>query len=159
MRRCPKCLRVKTLFSFPKDRSRISGRYPWCSNCNTKNASAWGKRFPAKRSVQQKLYRNRHPERRKAICAHWFKTNKPKARSYCAARRARCKVGKKLRQAIEKIYTRAHELQQWFDVVVDHTIPLAKGGRHHPANLQIIYRIENLQKGARLDYAPSVVFV
>jgi 5-methylcytosine-specific restriction endonuclease McrA len=60
--------------------------------------------------------------------------------------------------AIEKVYARAQELRQWFDVVVDHIVPLAKGGAHSPENLQIIYAFENERKGARLDYKPRVIF-
>ncbi len=45
-----------------------------------------------------------------------------------------------------------------FPVVVDHIVPLSKGGAHSPENLQIIYGSENAKKGARLDYQPSVVF-
>lgn len=60
---------------------------------------------------------------------------------------------------IQKIYRRAEILRQWFDVVVDHIIPLARGGTHSsPGNLQIIYRKENNQKGAKLDFSPSVIF-
>lgn len=32
---------------------------------------------------------------------------------------------------------------------VDHVMPLAKGGRHHPDNLAIIPMIENRRKGAK----------
>ncbi len=60
---------------------------------------------------------------------------------------------------IDKIYARAFELRRWFDVVVDHIIPLAKGGAHSPENLQIIYAFENARKGDRLDYKPRVVFI
>jgi 5-methylcytosine-specific restriction endonuclease McrA len=61
-------------------------------------------------------------------------------------------------RAIRKIYERAAELRQWFDVVVDHIRPLAKGGAHSADNLQIIYRLENCSKGTRLDFCPSVIF-
>lgn len=60
---------------------------------------------------------------------------------------------------VERIYARAKELRQWFDVAVDHIIPLAKGGLHSPDNLQIIYRRENCRKGDKLNYSPAVVFV
>lgn len=33
---------------------------------------------------------------------------------------------------------------------VDHIIPLSKGGKHHPSNLQVIPATENLSKGAKL---------
>jgi len=33
---------------------------------------------------------------------------------------------------------------------VDHRIPLAKGGKHHPDNLWVIPAVENLRKGAKL---------
>jgi len=37
---------------------------------------------------------------------------------------------------------------------VDHIIPLAKGGLHHPLNLQIIPAIDNLEKS---DKMPEIV--
>tara|TARA_B100000161_G_C33498883_1_gene390669 strand:+ start:350 stop:973 length:624 start_codon:yes stop_codon:yes gene_type:complete len=33
---------------------------------------------------------------------------------------------------------------------VDHIIPLSKGGKHHPDNLQIILATQNLQKGSKI---------
>lgn len=33
---------------------------------------------------------------------------------------------------------------------VDHHIPLAKGGKHHPDNLWVIPAVDNLRKGAKL---------
>jgi hypothetical protein len=59
---------------------------------------------------------------------------------------------------IHKIYERCNWWKQWFDVVVDHAISLARGGTHEAKNLQIIYRFENEKKGARLDYKPRVIF-
>lgn len=60
--------------------------------------------------------------------------------------------------AVRNIYLRCAELRKWFNVVVDHKIPLAKGGIHKSANLQIIYRSENGSKGDKMDYTPTVVF-
>lgn len=62
-------------------------------------------------------------------------------------------------KAITEIYQRARELRQWFDVVVDHVIPLKKGGTHSADNLQIIYAKENRQKWDRLDYTPLIIFL
>lgn len=59
---------------------------------------------------------------------------------------------------IAKVYDRAKWWQKWFDVVVDHTVSLARGGAHEAKNLQIIYRFENEKKGTRSDYKPRVIF-
>ena len=54
---------------------------------------------------------------------------------------------------IDSIYAEGHELNKrdgantWH---IDHIIPLAKGGAHHPDNLQILPAKENLSKGARM---------
>ncbi len=61
-------------------------------------------------------------------------------------------------EAIKKIYARCQELRRWFDVVVDHIIPLACGGNHTPDNLQIIYSFDNCRKQSRLNYKPRVIF-
>jgi len=85
-----------------------------------------------------------------------------RGRKHEAARRGRRNatiLTRREKRRMAKIYARAEELRQWFNVVVDHRIPLAKGGLHHPDNLQIIYLVENTRKGARLDYTPSVIFV
>jgi len=39
---------------------------------------------------------------------------------------------------------------------VDHVIPVAKGGLHHPDNLQIITAEDNLKKSDLLDYIPEI---
>jgi 5-methylcytosine-specific restriction endonuclease McrA len=59
---------------------------------------------------------------------------------------------------ITQIYRRAQQLRRWFNVVVDHRIPLIRGGLHHAGNLQIIYQRENARKADRLDFVPSVIF-
>ena len=59
---------------------------------------------------------------------------------------------------IAKVYERSKWWQQWFKVVVDHTIPITKGGTHEASNLQIIYDFENRRKYNRADYKPRVIF-
>jgi hypothetical protein len=59
---------------------------------------------------------------------------------------------------IAKVYERRSWWGQWFDVVVDHIVPLFHGGTHEAKNLQIIYRFENSRKGRSLNYKPRVIF-
>jgi 5-methylcytosine-specific restriction endonuclease McrA len=72
------------------------------------------------------------------------------------ARKRRATIGDLA--AIRAKYKRAHELRRWFDVEVDHIVPLARGGAHEASNLQIIYTYENRRKHACLGYKPRVVF-
>ncbi len=82
--------------------------------------------------------------------------------SYHCARRwamTRCRTVPETGAEIKKIYARALKLRQWFDVVVDHIIPLSKDGLHCPGNLQIIYRHENDAKHNNENYKPQIVFL
>lgn len=51
---------------------------------------------------------------------------------------------------IEEIYRRRDVVSEWTGLTyeVDHIIPLARGGRHHPDNLQLLTASENRRKGA-----------
>lgn len=91
----------------------------------------------------------------------WARKNKHKALEYCNRRRACIKhsMSHQDREMVRKVYKRASVLRQWFDVVVDHIVPLAKGGEHLARNMQIIYRHENESKNARLGYKPTVIFL
>lgn len=59
---------------------------------------------------------------------------------------------------IAKVYERCAWWKRWFDVEVDHIIPLARNGAHVAKNLQIIYQFENRRKHSKLDYKPRVIF-
>jgi hypothetical protein len=83
----------------------------------------------------------------------WQKRNHHKLICSNAARKAKTRGGD-----CSSIYRRCRELRKYFDVVVDHIMPLSKGGSHIPSNLQIIYAFENAIKSARTDYRPKVIF-
>lgn len=76
---------------------------------------------------------------------------------YCAhsaRRRAQKRVGKEKLTLTEKLKIKTYYLlretfgDEW---EVDHIIPLSKGGRHHPKNLQIIPKSENRKKYNRIQ--------
>lgn len=123
-----------------------------------------------------KRWLERNSGRMKAYQKKWWSENRGRLRGYSKKyrqnnRHKKCAL-EMMRQAKKKsltvpgtekkileIYEFAAWLRQWFDVCVDHIIPLAHGGMHHPSNLQIIYSSENRRKGVKwLDYKPTVVF-
>jgi 5-methylcytosine-specific restriction endonuclease McrA len=107
----------------------------------------------------KKAWEARNPERVRRTKKRWRRTYQAIQTAINATRRAKKFVKNASDSAaIRKIYARCQELRQWFDVVVDHRIPLCRGGVHDPSNLQIIYRSDNLKKGSSLTYVPSVIF-
>lgn len=138
-------------------------------------SAAWQKRNPEKVRVaaanrrkrpgalekirlRSQSWRDRNPEKSRAAGRENYLRHPEKFIARNRARQQRLVIPIEGCRAVRRVYHRARELRRWFDVVVDHVIPLSKGGAHAPSNLQIIYRTENLVKGARLDYTPSVVF-
>ena len=126
--------------------------------------------------VYMPIWRKKHPRQAARIAAKYDKSAKrttvEKRRNQKPARKQWRKLFDAVRggvrragwaqdwRAIVKIYDRAAQWREWgFDVVVDHVIPLARGGKHSSDNLQIIYRTENRTKGAKLNYHTQVVFL
>ena len=119
--------------------------------------------------------REQYKKRRKAAFAKWMRENRTEAllrksarkknhqhkyNAYESKRRAlkrQSRIGNF--DAVIKVYERAKWWRQWFNVVVDHIVPLIKGGAHDASNLQIIYESDNARKHASLNYKPRVIFV
>ena len=118
---------------------------------NEYNRDYYNSLSPEKRAARQTPY---NPE----YFARYYKANKDKYFASAAARRARLMGDLTVLTAAEKvevrnIYKTCRLLNRKAGVIayhVDHIIPLAKGGRHHPDNLRIITAEENLKKGAKL---------
>ncbi len=57
---------------------------------------------------------------------------------------------------IKELRLKARDLFQktWIEHQVDHIVPLALGGKHHPDNMQIITANQNSRKGWREKEAP-----
>lgn len=112
------------------------------------------------RSRQQKAKAYRlHGDRIRAYKRARYLLFPTQALLYCRKRQALLKgASYDDPKGIARIYQRAKVLRSWFNVVVDHIIPLSRGGAHSPDNLQIIYHNENARKSAKLGFQPSVVF-
>ncbi len=148
---------------------------------NPERAYAKAKRYRAKYreryNAAQKKWRDNNPEKVKGIAHKTYRKHGAKYLEGVKKRlgmeryRARCLHHVRLREArkklltigdvtdIAKVYERARWWKQWFDVAVDHIIPLSRNGTHEATNLQIIYGFENNRKYNNANYKPKVVFV
>lgn len=89
----------------------------------------------------------------------WKSKNVGACVAYKALRKARKKNAVRgCQERVARIYKRCAELRKWFDVQVDHIIPLSFGGAHSAKNLQVIYAFENRRKHSNPFYVPRVVF-
>lgn len=102
-------------------------------------------------------------ERGKERVKAYQQTDKGKAALIARANRRRARIYNTRATCdprINQTYLRARELRKsGLDVVVDHIIPLARGGPHTFENLQIITRQENGCKREHLDYQVQQIFV
>jgi 5-methylcytosine-specific restriction endonuclease McrA len=134
------------------ERAREIRRTNWAKyvakNGEVLNARRRERHDPTKAKLTREKYKAANPDRVKILAR--------KGRGLRRARLRAATIGDLT--DIHKIYERCHWWKQWFDVVVDHVISLARGGTHEAKNLQIIYRFENEKKGSRLDYKPRVIF-
>ena len=111
----------------------------------------------AKTLTRNREWRRANPEKAEAIVLDWLARNPGAKKAYHATRKARLlQLASALTPAeweqIKAIYrlrtliSRATGIEHH----VDHHIPLAKGGMHHPSNLWVITAKENLRKHAKL---------
>jgi len=114
----------------------------------------------AKCQAEQLAWRRGNPEKVRRLSRDWLLANKEKVIAKNALRRARIlqAVGELTvedRNRIAEIYRARARLSKDTGVVyhVDHVMPLARGGKHHPNNLQLLPAVENLKKGARVQHA------
>lgn len=166
---CSKCKATKPSEEFSKCRTAKDGLQGWCKPCHRAGVLAAQKRNRARRLVEQKRYRDKHPERCKASdarwrakdperarkldaekVARWRKRNPEILREQVAARRraknATPKWGDKAK--IRLVYRKAREL----GMEVDHIVPLNNKlvcGLHVWHNLQLLQRHDNRSKNNR----------
>lgn len=123
----------------------------------TKQKEASRKAAAKRRAIEPEVVR----ETMRINMANWRKRGSVKAKvanlKNTAARRARLKGAKvpltpQEHRLISEIYAKTKMLSELTGEAyhVDHILPLAAGGKHHPDNLQILTALENLKKGARV---------
>jgi 5-methylcytosine-specific restriction endonuclease McrA len=101
-------------------------------------------------------WQRNNPEKTKEYQRAWLKRNPG---IYSRRRAIKRNAVRGCQKRVARIYKRCQYWRQWFNVEVDHIIPLAFGGAHSANNLQIIYRSENSRKRDNPFYVPSVIFL
>lgn len=127
----------------------------------------------AKKKAQMEAWRLANPERNAQLKQDWAEKNRDKCRasktrykkanpalynSMDAKRRAKIKevyveLSDWEKKCITHIYWVSNFLTEFTGIKhhVDHIKPIAKGGLHHPNNLQVLTATENLRKGCKYD--------
>jgi hypothetical protein len=115
----------------------------------------WSSNNRERARITRNQWNRRNPDKARIRVRLWKKNNPSKVLDNHNRRRDKCRP---VCSKVRKINKRCVELKKWFDVVVDHIIPLSKGGTHTHDNLQIIYSFENSRKNDSMTYIPSVIF-
>lgn len=124
--------------------------------------TAWRKNNPDKVSVIERRYRQSHPEIVKAKRVRRIEKYPSRYRELNTERQNRRRARRKAAYVApvnrSAIYERDKGICQlcflpvtWKDKNIDHIVPLARGGTHEPANVQLTHEVCNKRKGAHLE--------
>jgi hypothetical protein len=107
--------------------------------------------------VSSKNWAENNKDKIKISTKKWRDNNKASRQSWCYKRRALKRsavVETSNMEEIKKFYLLAEKLTNLFGekYCVDHIMPLAKGGKHHQDNLQVITLSDNSRKGAKYPF-------
>jgi hypothetical protein len=138
--------KFKNYYSANKERHRELGRQ-------------WINLNPEKRTAVCKKYYQNNKEKVGLANKKWRDNNKEKAKAIwkriAGQRREKIKdsipLSKNQKKIVEFLYQQAQRLQSRLGIKfhVDHIVPIAKGGKHTPTNLQVIPASINVRKHAR----------
>ncbi len=136
-KQCSKCKETKDIHLFKKAKERKDGASSWCKKCHSLEAC----KNVDKEKARENRIRFSKTEKGRESMRYWRKACKLKRK------KAYVKLTKDEAQRVAGIYKKAKEMREaGLDVEVDHIYPVSKGGKHHPDNLQILTREENLKK-------------
>lgn len=148
MKHCPRCGETKAPTEFNAARASRDGLQPRCRPCDNALNAEWR----AKNKERRRAYDN-SPQMRDKRRA--YKKANPGVLSLSDHRRRERVRSVPLtadeKRQIKAIYEQRDQLNAWSGrrFEVDHIQPLARGGIHHPNNLQLLAAAENRRKGAK----------
>jgi 5-methylcytosine-specific restriction endonuclease McrA len=110
---------------------------------------------------QQQRWADNNKDKRRESYRKYYSTPKGKAKACQKASKRRAwkkdntpTLTPEEKQRIDEIYRECGIITEQTGVPhqVDHIIPLSKGGKHHPDNLQILTAYDNQSKGDKLEW-------
>ena len=157
---CRECDRLKALAVNPDAKRKAKREYMARTRERwNEYISQWREENAEHVQAYSKAYDEAHQEEKAARIKEWRKANPEKSAAYVIERQRKCQMGDMTATEwaqLKEIYSERDRLNAEAGCIafhVDHITPLAKGGAHHPDNLQILSAEENLSKGAKLDFA------
>jgi hypothetical protein len=156
---CSKCKKEfkATYEFFVADKRASDGLQSNCRDCGRKVSRRYYRNNKETCKQRTLKWQKDNKERCNKKGMRWKKKNPDKLAIKEARRRARKRsqcpsLTDDEKQQIIDIYKNSKELgSNW---QVDHIMPLAKGGLHHPDNLQIVLKEYNQKKGVLLNFRP-----
>lgn len=119
---------------------------------------AWRAANPEMHAANGRAWAAANPEKRAKVVQAWSKNNRDKRAVGDARRRAR-----KADALVPLTWFEKNQIRALYDIAkartaqtgeqhnVDHDVPLARGGKHHPDNMHVLLASVNSAKGARYE--------
>lgn len=116
----------------------------------------WQKANPEKAKARRLRHQAKRPKAATEASLRWQKRHPEKHAALSAARRAKATTRLLAAEERQAVLDKYAFCRMWSALTkiphhVDHIVPLAKGGKHVVANLQILTAKANISKGAKLD--------
>lgn len=154
-KKCTQCYTHKNLSEFSKDKKNKDGLRSMCKACDCKRRREYYKKNKEHELRRNKIYYDSNKDSITEFMREYSKeyrqANSDKVNFNNNKRRALknktgCELTENEQFAIKLMYEDASILNYH----VDHIVPLSRGGKHHPDNLQIVSPSYNLSKNDKV---------